>query len=186
MIRDPVARRYARALFDAASGRGLLDLVAADLKDIELLLRGSPELQRLLTTPKVDEEGKRRIIRDLFRNRVHDILVELLDLLLEKKRFGVLDQVIEDYGNLLEEHRGVVRAEVTTATEVPVAQERELIAKLEKRTGKTIRLVKRIDPSILGGMMVRIGDRIIDRSIRRGFEEMREKLLEVPLGEGRG
>ncbi|MCK4304979.1 MAG: F0F1 ATP synthase subunit delta [Candidatus Eisenbacteria sp.] len=181
MIREAVARRYARALFEAAEARDLLDTVAEDLRGIGVLLRDHPEFHRLLTIPKIDELAKRKLISELFGGRVHALVVELLFLVLEKKRFPVLAQIIEGYRDLLEEHRGIVRAEITTAVRLPEPLEQILIQKLERRTSKTVLLVKRVDASILGGMMVRIGDRIMDRSIRRTLEEIKEALMTVPV-----
>jgi F-type H+-transporting ATPase subunit delta len=183
MIREPVAKRYAQAIFEAAKARDLLDPVAADLAGLGELQRGHPRLWRLLIIPQIDPQAKRRLVGDLFAGRVHPLVVELLFLLMEKKRLGVLDQIIESFELMLEEHRGIVRAEVTTATALPEKLEQELVRKLERRTGKIVRLGKRIDAAILGGMMVRIGDRIMDRSIRRTFDEIRERLMEVPVYE---
>lgn len=181
MIREPVARRYARALFEASRNRKILDEVAGDLESIKLLLTQQPELDRLLTAPQIDQKAKKSVVGEVFTDRVHPLILELLYLLMDKKRLGILVQIIEGYRDLLEARRGITRAEVTTAVPLPEGQEQRLIERLEALTGQTILLEKRVLPAILGGMMVRLGDQIIDRSIRRTFEEMRQQLSEVPV-----
>lgn len=181
MIREPVARRYARALFDAASARDILSEVGGDLESIGRLLRETPELGQLLTAPQIRQDEKRKVIQTVFRDRVQPLVTELLHLLMDKKRVVLLRQIIEGYRNLYEQARGIERAEVTTAIILPQDQEQSLVGKLEKLTGHSIILEKRVDPGILAGMMVRLGDRIIDRSVRRTLREMRHDLLEVPV-----
>ena len=181
MIREPVARRYARALFQAASARNTLDEVGADLEGIGRLLREAPELGQLLSAPQIKHDNKREIVGNIFRDRVHPLVFELLHLLMEKKRLVILPQIIEGYRDLSERARGIRRAEVTTAVTLPQDHEQTLVGRLEKITGHSILLEKRVDPGILGGMMVRLGDRIIDRSVRRTLLEMRHDLLNVPI-----
>ena len=181
MIRQPVARRYAQALFEAAQARELLELVAEELASIRLLLDEYPQLRRLLTIPKIDAATKRKFIEDLIGGRAHPLVIELFYLLMEKKRMAVLGEIIEGYQELLEEHQGLVRAEVTTAVRVPDDLEQRLVENLERWTGKQIKLEHRVDPFVLGGMRVRMGDYVVDRSLRRAFEEMRARLLEVPV-----
>lgn len=183
MIREPVARRYAQALFEAAQARGLLERVAAELAGIGTLLAEHPQLRRLLTIPKIEAAVKRRFIEETFGGRVHPLVIELFFLLMEKKRMGALEEIIEGYQELLEAHQGIVRAEVTTAVPVPPDLEGRLIEKLERWTGKRIKLERRVDPFVLGGMRVRMGDYVVDRSIRRALEEMRARLMEVPVTE---
>ncbi len=181
MIRQPVARRYAHALFDAAEARGLLDTVESDLAALARLLRAEPRLSGLLVTPQLTTGEKHRLLEAILGGRVHGLVLELLGLLLEKKRMKALGDIIEGYGMLLEEQRGIVHAEVTTVRPLSAAQQQRLKAALERRTGKTVVLEPRIAPRVLGGVVVRIGDQVIDRSIRRTFEEMRASLLEVPV-----
>lgn len=181
MIRQPVARRYAHALFDAAKARGLLDRVESDLAALERLLREEPRLSSLLVTPQITTGEKHRLLAAILGGRVHALVLELLGLLLEKKRMPAIGDIIEGYGLLLEEQRGIVHAEVTTVRPLSAEQAERLKAALERRTGKTVVLARRLDPRVMGGVMVRMGDQIIDRSIRRTFQEMRASLMEVPV-----
>ena len=181
MIREPVSRRYARALFAAAEAGDLLDVVEADLRSIEALRKAHPELGYMLLAPLLDEPRKRALIAKVLTGRVHPLVVELLYLLLEKKRLALFEEIFEVFHLLLDEHRGIVTAEVTTATPLSESTVARLVARLEQDTGKSVVLEKHVRPSILGGIMVRFGDRIMDRSIRRALDEIRERLLEVPV-----
>ncbi len=183
MIREPVAKRYARALFQAARERDILDVVAGDLESLTALLAQQPAFRQFLTALQIRQEVRREVLSDVFRAHVHPLVLELLHLLLDKKRLAILGQIIEEYGNLLEAERGITRAQVTTALPLQGTEERILVEKLEKLSGHTILLEKRVDPKLLGGMMVRIGDRVIDRSVRRTLDQMRRELLSCPLFE---
>ncbi len=181
MIREPVARRYARALFNAAKERNALARVSGDLEGIARLMREERRLGALLTAPRLDENEKKDLIRNLFHDVVHPLVEELFYLLLEKKRMKILSQIIEGFTEFLDEDRGVMRAEVITAIPLDEESEAEIRERLEKMTGMRIKIEKRINPAVIGGVAVRLRDRIIDGTVRRRLELMREHLLEMEM-----
>jgi len=215
MIREPVSRRYAHALFDAAWDEGEAQAAAADLAarreagrqhvtdlgaNLQVIDRflddpTNREWRDLLLAPQISHEERERIIDRLFSERAHPLVLRLLRLMLRKKRIAALGEVWEAYSVLLDEARGVVRAEVTTAIPLPddlrEALRRALRERLarESRTGRQGRaapvadvlIETRLDPSLLGGVRVQIGDRVIEHSVRRSLEEITEKLLAAPV-----
>ena len=184
MLIHPVARRYGRALFTAAHDRGLLDSVAADLHAVTSFVRVTPGAALLLRSSPLGTEERQRIAKALFGGRVQPVVVELLDLLLEKKRFGLLFDVAEDFGERVASERGIVRVEVRSAKTLDEEIVRRLAGALERTTGKQVRLDRRVDPRLIGGLRVRIGDRVIERSVRRTLESMRQTMHEAAvLGE---
>jgi len=215
MIREPVSRRYAHALFDAAwaegeaqapgadlaarreAGRQHVTDLGANLQAIDLFLDdpANREWRDLLLAPQIAHEERERIIDRLFAERAHPLVLRLLRLMLRKKRIAALGEVWEAYSVLLDEARGVVRAEVTTAIPLPddlrEALRRALRERLarETRAGRLGRaapvadvlIETRIDSSLLGGVRVQIGDRVMEHSVRHSLEEIAETLLAAPV-----
>ncbi|MCK4412712.1 MAG: ATP synthase F1 subunit delta [Candidatus Eisenbacteria sp.] len=181
MNRDPVARRYARALFGAAAARDLLDEIIADLPALVGFLRRSPGARRLLVTSPFSTAERQELVRRLFGGQVHPLILELLLLLIEKHRFELLEDVDAGFRALYEARRGILRVAVTTAIPLPEDLAARLSAALAARTGKHITLEPQVDPALLGGMRVRIGDRVIEHSVRRNLETVRERLREVAV-----
>ncbi len=181
MLIHPVARRYGRALFTAAHDRGLLDSVAADLQAVTGFMRSTAGAALLLRSSPLGTEERQRIAHALFDGRVQPIVVELLDLLLEKKRFGLLDDVAEDFDERVRSEQGIVRVEVRSARALDEEIVRRLAGALERTTGKQVRLERRVDPRLIGGLRVRIGDRVIEHSVRRTLESMRQTMHEAAV-----
>ena len=181
MIEEAVARRYARALFAASEARDLLDRGGEELTAITVALRRSPRLWQILRGPQIEEAAKLRLLSRAFADRVHPLVFELLELLLEKKRIDALPEIAAAYRTLVAEHRGIVQAEVVTAVPLPADLEERLVERLASRTGKRIEIEKRVDPDILGGAIVRMGDRVIDGSVRRTLEEIGAQLREADI-----
>ncbi len=172
-----VARRYAHALMEIAEEQKAADSVAADLAAIEADLKGSRELRLLLSSPVIHEGKKRAVFRELWETRVSRTTMAFVLLLTRKQREGVLPGVIEEFSVLHDQKRGVVGADVRTSVPISAAQERDLSAHLMRSTGKKIRLRTAVDPALRGGLVVRIGDTVVDASVRRQLERLRERFL---------
>jgi len=176
-----VARKYALALFRAARERGALDAVGGDLAAIGGLLRSDPDFARVLEMPDLPQSEKRAFAGRVLAGRVGPVAVEFLELLLTKGRFGLLAAVVERYRELVEEERGIVRARAVTAVRLTDAERAGLVERLQRVTGKQVLLSEVVDPAILGGVVVTVGDRIIDGSVRSTLRELRDSLLAAPL-----
>lgn len=173
-----VARRYARALMEIAEEQHAVEQVATDLASVAANLNASRELRLLLTSPVIREGKKRAVFQELWGSHVHRSTMAFLLLLTKKQRERVLPEVIGEFAALRDQKVGVVGAEVRTAVPISAAQETELGAGLSRSTGKTVRLRTTVDPSIRGGLVVRIGDTVVDASVRRQLERLREQFLE--------
>ncbi len=178
MNRTRVAHRYAQALMEISEEQNAVEQVTADLALIDATLKASRDLRLLLASPVVREGKKNAVFQELWGSRLHRSTMVFLLLLTKKQREPVLPDVIEEFAVLHDRKLGVVRAEVSTAVPISAAQETELGAGLSRSTGKTVRLRTSVDPSIRGGVVVRIGDRVVDASVRRNLERLRERFLE--------
>ena len=171
-----VARRYAQALYEEAEQAGTLERVDQDMQAVRESLEASRELERLFRSPIVSREKKEAVVQKLFTGHVEALIVRFMRLLIEKQREALLPTVIRAYTDLRDERRGIVEARVRTALPLGEAEEAALRQALEARTGKRVRLRTEVDESLLGGVVVRIGDRVIDGSARHQLQQLRERL----------
>jgi F-type H+-transporting ATPase subunit delta len=174
-----VARRYAQALMlSAESSTNTIDAIAGDLEIVKRALDGSRDLQLLLTNPVVRAEKKIAVLREIFRSHIGMPTMTFLELLTEKQREAALPEVIERYNALRDEKYGIVNVEVSSAVEISPQQEKTLAEKLERYTKKKVRVRFALDTSLRGGMVVRIGDTVLDASVKRQLELMRERFVD--------
>jgi F-type H+-transporting ATPase subunit delta len=169
-----VARRYARALMAVAEERKALDRTVADLEIVGALLRGSRELRLFLARPIVSEEKKRAVLRELFRPSLGPLTMEFVDLLVAKKREPELLEIIEQFGELRDEHLGIVNVDVISAVELSPPQVQDLTRNLEQHTRKKVRMRFTVDKAVRGGFLARIGDTVMDASLRHQLDLLRE------------
>jgi F-type H+-transporting ATPase subunit delta len=170
-----VARRYAQALMSVAQDLDAVDTASVSLAMIGRVLGASRELRLLLASPIVPESKKASIVRELFQGRVAEPAMAFLDLLVRKHREVHLAEVITQFQALHDELRNTVTVEVTSAVTLKRDQEKALKAGLERRTGKTVRLLLAGDPSIMGGLVIRIGDTVLDASVTHQLARLREQ-----------
>ena len=171
------ATRYARALFDVALKESDPVQIEGDLSSFAGLMSANAELSGALTNPAVPASAKRRIADALAtRLNVATPTRKLLSLLADRDRLAVVPDLLDVYRARLMEHQQVVRAEVTTSA--PLAPERaaQLQKKLADITGRTVEMTTSVDPSIIGGVVTRIGSTVYDGSLATQLVKLKEKL----------
>ncbi|HLH21461.1 MAG TPA: F0F1 ATP synthase subunit delta [Chloroflexota bacterium] len=173
MIRS-AARRYADAVFDLAKQENSYDAWSTDLDRLAALLE-VPVAARALTSPVVSPAQKMRVIEAEVPNLMPHTR-NLLQLLLHRDRLGLLPDIAAAFHERLNRERGIVTAQVTTAEPLDAAAQAALVAKLSAYVGKQVRLETSVDPSIIGGVVARIGDQLIDGSVRGRLETLRRRL----------
>jgi len=181
MTRSGIAQRYAKALLQAALSARKADEVFDDVQGLIALQSRDPSMRNFLFSPQVATEAKHALIDKVLRGRASDLTVEFLHILVDKKRIMFVADIAEAYVLFYEKEKGIV--EVTAITAVPLEErlKEKLLRTLESQTGKTIRLTHEIDPRILGGMIVRTEDKLIDGSIRFQLEQIRRHLRETKV-----
>ena len=177
MIERRIVRRYATALFNAASKAGVVDSIESDLGLITYVMESSTDLVDAVRSPIVGVEKKREILKSLFADKIHEITLSYLYLLVGKRREDAILQTEEEYILLANEARGMVNVEVTTAVPTTEEEDASLKVMLDKLTGKSVMLEKIVDPEIMGGVIVKIEDSVIDGSLRGQLAALKEKLL---------
>ncbi|SRR5690606_9951427 len=173
---NPVARRYALALYQEAQAQNAVDRTDEDVAALAEALDASRELTALFESPVVPREKKEAVIRRLFDGKLADLTLRFVRLLVEKEREDLLPAVVRAYGALRDERLGIVEAHVRTARALGAEEEKQLERALEARTGKQVRLKVDVEPSLIGGLVVRIGDRVYDRSVQHQLDLLRGQL----------
>lgn len=169
--------RYAAALFDLAESGKALDATAKDLAALKKAVAESADLRALLTAPQISREDAGRAMSTLGGAMGVSALVQrFLGVLAENGRLGVLPDVIRQYDAMLAAHNGSSVAQVVSAHPLSADQADALKAKLKARTGQTMDLDVTVDPSILGGLVIRIGSEQIDSSVRTRLERLGQQM----------
>lgn len=173
--RIAVAKEYAQAVFDTAMEKGELDTWRADLNTIAATVR-EPALAGTLRSASIPISQKMEAVGSRLA-KISPQALNFVRLLIEQDRVGMIDQILSEYEDLLDaQYLGVEYVEVTTAIPLDEEQKERIIHRLAEMRNKQIRLSTQLDPTILGGMIIRIGDRVIDGSIRSKLSELRESL----------
>jgi F-type H+-transporting ATPase subunit delta len=173
-----VARRYAGALMDIAESGKNIDGTAGDLETIASALRGSRELRLLTLSPVVSPARKAGVFRAIFAGRIGEGTMKFVDLVVAKQREKHLPEIIEQFALLRDEKMGIVSIDVTSAVEFTPSQEKDLNNELERYTKKKVRVRITVDRAIKAGLVVRIGDTVLDASMRRQLELLKARFLE--------
>jgi len=179
-VRDAiVAARYARALHLVTEKRGETALALPDLKGVLEVLKPGSRIGNFFASPEVLMTAKREALKRAFDGRALRTVIVFIDLLLRKKRLNELPTITSEFEALVEKAQGIQRAKLTSAVPFTPAEIETLHRELEQLTGKTIRLTTDVDPALIGGALVRIGDRVIDRSVRTLLDAITRRLHEA-------
>ncbi len=178
MPHDPINTGYARALFEMAQAEGVVSRVEKELFRLRELLKKNPDLLEFLKDPNIKHEGKRQALNDLFQGRVHPLVLNALITLSDQDRAGRVLHVIEEFSACAADATQKVSGEVTTAIPVDDVTLNRLAAELSRVTGKNVQLFQKVDPSILGGAIIQVGEEIIDGSLRHKLDQIKERLAQ--------
>jgi len=172
------AIRYARALLDVAvKERADLEAIERDLTQFGDLFSRYPLLEKVLLNPAVPVPRKRAAVADLLGlAKLSPIVSKLLTLLADRDRLVLVPELLAAYRERLLEHQNVVRAEVTTSVPLDAERTSAIQRGLANLTGRTVTLSTKVDPTIIGGMVARIGSTVYDASVTRQLERMKERL----------
>jgi F-type H+-transporting ATPase subunit delta len=175
-----VAGRYATALFELAVEGGVLDQVAGDLDRFSEALNSSGDLARLVKSPvfTAGEQG-RALAAILDKLAIEGLTRNFLLLLAKNRRLFAAEDMIGAYRTMLARHRGEMSATVTSASKLTEAQETALKQALKAALGKEVALESRVDPGLLGGLVVKVGSRMVDTSLRTRLNSLKVAMKEV-------
>jgi F-type H+-transporting ATPase subunit delta len=184
-MRRPVtaARRYAEAAFQIASRDDAVDEWQERLDQLAALM-ADDRVQRLAGNPALPLEERERVLREALAWRAGDAALNLVRLLLHRGRLGLASAIAREYRRLVQRARGIVPAVVTSASELSEPEQTAVRERLEAMTGQSVQMTVELDPDLIGGVVVRIGDHMIDASVRGRLERLRDQLVAGPAGYG--
>jgi F-type H+-transporting ATPase subunit delta len=181
-VRDTtVARSYAEALSELGERKQLHDSFLTAITELEAALLAEPLLLTFLASPKIDKAIKKDVLRRALQERAHPLFLSFLMVLVDKRRQRLLLQVGREYRTLLDERRGRLHVQVTLARQPDEQMRGELAQQLGRSLGREVIPNIQVNRDILGGIIVRYGDRVLDGSLRRRMLSLRRRLLEVGL-----
>lgn len=170
------AKRYAKALFQAAAKAGMIESVEADLNAIAGLLESHREFRGFLHNPRISRDDKVKIAEKLFSDRVTGLTMNLLRLLLAKRRETEFEGIREEYVRMRRDQGAVLYVQVVSAADLEGAQRDAIVDKIRTQSGKSVEADFRVDPSLLGGVKVAVGNYVLDGSVRGSLNRLRDKL----------
>jgi F-type H+-transporting ATPase subunit delta len=176
MLKGAIARRYAGAIFEIACKEKTLDRTLEDVKEIARLF-AIRKLAYLLREPKIPAQRKETAIRQALADKVLPTSLNLALLVVQRELVDLMPNIGSELEQLVLNYKNQAVAEVTTATKLDDKQMNLIKKALERRTGKTILVKTKVQPEILGGVIARVGDQIIDGSIRYRLSALRQQLL---------
>lgn len=173
-VRSGSARRYGDALFSIAVERDSLDQWAGELDRVGTVAQ-DPQVTRALTTPAIGLQAKRQVLESLAGPLSRETL-SLITILLERQRVELFPALAEAFADRVREHRGIALAEVTTAVPLGDAERAYVAERLAGYIGRRVEVHTRVDPEIIGGVVARVSDQLIDASVRGRLEALKRRL----------
>ena len=170
------ARRYAQALFLIAEENGDQDQWLADLEVLASSSR-NPDFIAFIDSPKIENVKKIEVLKEAFSKSISDLALNLVSLLGTRNYVASLSSIADAFQELVDSEKGVERAEIVSAVKLTDGQEKGVVDKLTQMVGKELSVTTFVDESILGGYLARVGDRLLDGSVKTQLEDMRRELL---------
>ena len=169
--------QYANALADVALAQGAADAALKQLGDFAAAFGVSAELRNFLTSPGVPREAKHGVIEKIAaRIGAGKIIRNFLFVVADHQRTHILPEIVASFQDVIRQRQGIAEAEISSAIELSAAQKKRFAQTLERLTGKKIEAKYSLDPALLGGAVVRVGDTVYDGSVRSSLHEMRARL----------
>ncbi|MBL0321526.1 MAG: ATP synthase F1 subunit delta [Ignavibacteria bacterium] len=171
-----IARRYAKAILETAVERKIADEVEKDMEYFGQVGDSSKDLRAMLRSPIIDVSVKKQVVRDIFSAKLNPLTLDFMMLILDKGRGHLWREIVMEYGAMLDDVKNIERIRVTSAVDLADPERGQLEKTLAHRLNKTVIATYDVDPTILGGAVVRVGDEVLDGSLRHQLSVLKEKL----------
>ena len=177
-----VSKTYGEALFELAVEEGREDAFLTEIMALKEVLKENPDFNKLMNHPKILKEEKLKVLDDVFEGRISKELSGFLHLVVSKDRYGEIDAILDYFVDEVKKLKGIGIAYVTTAIPLGIAKQKEIEEKLLATTSfKQMEMHFKVEEELIGGMVIRIGDRVVDSSIKTKLFEMRRNLLKTKI-----
>jgi len=173
-----VASRYAKSFIDLAQEQKKVEVIKGDMDLFYHTLKANPELKAVLANPIVSHSKKIKILDEVFSKKVNELSIAFFKLMINKSRGEVLYATAQEYVNMYDVKNNIIKANVVTATPLSAANKQKLVADIEKATGGSVKLEAKVDPSLIGGFVLTVGDRQVDTSIANDLKKIRKEFAQ--------
>lgn len=183
-----VAERYARALFEIARVIHRDEEIEAELEHLSSALKRDPAIEKFLANPSLKTGEKRKFLQKLYQERREEFYETLLDfftVLFEKNRFNLIHEIAKSFKRIADEAQGQGIAEIRSAAPLKSDQESKIVSRLEALAGYKIQVQKEVDPSLIGGVVVKIKNKILDGSVKFKIDSLKKELTKIQMVDGR-
>lgn len=177
-----ISKTYGEALFSLAVDEAKVDDFEQEIEVIIQVLHENPDFQKLMNHPKISKEEKIQVIHTVFEKRISEELVGFLTIIVSKERYNELDAILEYFQTEVKAMKGIGVAYVTTVIELNENQKKQVVTKLLETTNyNQMEMHYAINKNLIGGMVIRIGDRVVDSSVKTKLEKLESQLLKIQL-----
>ncbi|HAE42668.1 MAG TPA: hypothetical protein DCG34_07085 [Clostridiales bacterium] len=174
-----VAKVYSQALFEVGLEKKSLDLYLKELKAVTTACTEYPDFYEILKSPKIKTDEKKRVVHEVFGDNHSEEINNFIKIILDKRRIKDLFSIAKEFEALIYEHKGIVKAIAYTTKPLATEEHEALKEKLQFMTKKEIELINQIDENLLGGVMIKLGDRVIDGTLRGKLNRLQNSLKEI-------
>lgn len=172
-----IAKRYAEALFSLCKEDNSLDVIHEEFSAIASVISKEKELEEFMLSPQFKHDEKKEMLDNIFGGKISETLLNLFKLLIDKARFGEINEIFNCFHESYYAEKGIVSTVVYSVVPMKAESMTRLKSNLEKQMQKQIVIENKIDKTLVGGIMLRIGDKVIDGSIKRRMELLKDDLL---------
>lgn len=174
-----VSKRYSNALFEVAFEQGQYEAVQDELSFVTACLNEEPKLYQLLKSPLISSDEKKEILSAIFKENVSKEVFNFLRIIIDKGRESYIESIVEEYRVLANKVKNKIDAVAITAVPMNELDLKKLQVNLSMSSGKNIQLQNQVDPSVKGGVLVKIGDKVIDGTVKSRLENLKEQLSQI-------
>ena len=177
MLKRAIGSRYAKALFELSRDTKALGAAEKDFPQVVRIIEDEPDMKSFMNHPAIVPSEKKALLEKLFKGKINTTLYDFLCLLVDKNREEYIPIINEEMQGMLLDYQGRQIMKVYTPFELSSEIKSMVISGLSKSTGKTVEIEEVVDPSLIGGIKVQIGDKVFDGSVKSGLEKLRDALM---------
>jgi F-type H+-transporting ATPase subunit delta len=179
-----ISKTYGDALLSVAVEEDKIDSFAEEIAALENVLQDNPDFDRLINNPRVAMEDKVKVVENVFKGHLSDEIIGFMTMIVSKGRFTQIHEILQYFTDQVKKLKGIGVAYVTTPKELTESQKKDVVNKLTDTAGfKTMEMHYEVKPELIGGMQIRIGDRVVDSSVSTKITKMQQGLMKIQLAD---
>lgn len=173
-----VANRYAKSLFELASEKECIEVIAANMQLVGSVCEENRELRVLLNNPVIPSHKKNNVLEIIFKGQIHEITQRFLDIITRKGRAAIIQEIADEFGKLFLDYQDILPVQVQTAIPMDESTREHLLDLLHRKLEKNIQLEEKVDPSMIGGLIINVDDLRMDASLRTKLRLLKQEMIE--------